>query len=102
LVPIGISKNGQNIAVMNGPVVGNGVAAYGGTVLPYGAYNAATQAPRQAQTAVATYTYKNQEVLIALNKLTGQDFGFDIEAWGNWMNRNFNPNPKRERKVPQP
>ncbi len=101
MVPVGISKNGQNVAVMNGPVVGPGVAAYGATVVPYGAFANSLQGPRPPEPAVAVYAYKNVEVLNALAKLTGQDFGFDAEAWLNWLSRS-NPNPKRARKVPQP
>ena len=41
--PVGFSENGQNFAVMNGPVVGPGVAAYGATVVPYGAFATASR-----------------------------------------------------------
>jgi len=103
MAPLGVTKNG-NVAVMTPPVVGNGVVAYGATVVPYGTFAAGANppAPRLPEPAVATFTYKNVEVLKALEKLTGQDYGYDSDAWANWLSRSFNFNPKKTRRVPQP
>ena len=35
-------------------------------------------------------------------KLTGEDFGYDVEAWRRWVTRSFNPHPRPSRRVPQP
>lgn len=51
---------------------------------------------------VETFSYRNVEVLGALQKLTGQDFGFDADAWHRWITRSFNPHPNPVRRVPQP
>jgi hypothetical protein len=105
MVPLGFSKNG-NVAAVGTPVVSPyGGVAYAATVVPYGTFQAGTlpTAPRLPEPGVATVTYKNVEVLKALEKLTGQDFGYDSEAWANWFSRSANTNPsKKTRKVPQP
>jgi len=103
LAPLGVTKNG-NVAVLTPPVVGNGVVAYGAAVVPYGTFaaGASPPAPRLPEPGVATFTYRNIEVLKALEKLTGQDFGYDAEAWMNWLSRAANSNPKKPRRVPQP
>jgi hypothetical protein len=104
MVPLGFSKNGNVAAVMTPPVVGDGVVAYGATVVPYGTFAAGAdpRIQRLPEPAVATFAYKNVEVLKALEKLTGQDYGYDSEAWANWLSRSFNSNPKKTRRVPQP
>ena len=47
-------------------------------------------------------SYQNVEVLSALVKLTGRDFGYDRAAWRNWLNTSFRPDPEPVRRVPQP
>jgi hypothetical protein len=103
LAPVGVTKNG-NVAVLTPPVVGNGVVAYGAAVVPYGTFAAGANppAPRLPEPAVATFSYKNVEVLKALEKLTGQDYGYDSDAWITWLSRSSNFNPKKIRHVPQP
>jgi hypothetical protein len=46
--------------------------------------------------------YRNAEVLGALERLTGQHFGFDLAAWRRWVNTSFRPEPEPARQVPQP
>jgi len=46
--------------------------------------------------------YRNPQVLAALVKLTGQDFGWDVAAWRNWVRTSFNSEPTPARRVPQP
>jgi hypothetical protein len=48
------------------------------------------------------YTTQNVEVLAALVKLSGRDFGFDAAAWRNWLNTSFKPEPEPLRRVPEP
>ena len=40
-----------------------------------------SQINTQPEPRVVTFTYRNTEVLAALQKLTGQDFDYDIAAW---------------------
>lgn len=92
------------------PAVGPGAVAYPIGVVPY--YSAApgfipggtgVMPSKPIQDAhVETYTYRNIEVLNALQKLTGQNFGYDIAAWRQWITRSFNPHPNPRRRVPQP
>jgi hypothetical protein len=51
---------------------------------------------------IITLRFQNVEVLAALVKLTGQDFGFDITAWQRWVSSDFHPDPTPVRRVPQP
>jgi hypothetical protein len=91
------------------PMVSNGAVAAGMGVVPY--YAAPSFVPggnyagpgRPIQDAhVETFTYRNVEVLGALQKLTNQDFGYDVQAWRRWVTRSFNPHPRPSRRVPQP
>jgi hypothetical protein len=106
-----IAYNGIAAAYMTGPVVGPGVAAYGATVVPnvYGfTPSGAPFGPgvgggyRPPQPALVGYTSRNVEVLGALSRMTGQDFGYDVASWRAWVTRSFNPRARPERKAPQP
>ncbi len=48
--------------------------------------SAARSTPRPSP-GVVTFTYRNTEVLAALQKLTGQDFDYNVAAWREWMSR---------------
>jgi hypothetical protein len=107
LVPRAYSNFG--VVVSTPPAVSNGAIAAGMGVIPY--YAAPSLVPggnyagpgRPIQDAhVETFTYRNVEVLGALQKLTGQDFGYDVDAWRRWVTRSFNPHPHPARRVPQP
>ena len=92
--------------------VSNGAIAYGLMAAPY--YPMGARASRATglghgrpvkagpEPKVVTFTYRNVEVLAALQRLTGQDFGYDVDSWRRWVARSFNPNPKPARRVPQP
>ena len=41
------------------------------------------------------FTYQNVEVLAALVKLTGHDFGYDGAAWRHWLSTSSGPTPTR-------
>ncbi len=92
---------------MTPPAVSQGAIAFGATVVP--AYQisgnlnlvAGTQIP-VPEPRVVPFTYRNVEVRAALQKLTGEDFGYDMASWRNWISHKFNPNPKPLRRVPQP
>jgi hypothetical protein len=105
LVPIGFNNGGA--AFMTQPVVGPGVVAYGtlsvpGYAMPGLGLTTGGQINTQAEPRVVTFTYRNTEVLAALQRLTGQDFGYDIAAWRQWVSREYNPTPRQARRVPQP
>jgi hypothetical protein len=102
-----IAWNGSSIAYLTGPVVGPGVAAYGAVGVP--AYGMAPIAGLPAQPSgrgpipkLVPVTYQNVEVLAALVKLTGRDFGYDVDSWKRWMTTSFKREAKPTRSVPQP
>ncbi|MHC5542626.1 HEAT repeat domain-containing protein, partial [Singulisphaera rosea] len=104
-----IYTNGSSLGLLTGPVVGPGVVAYGATQVPWvnsgfslSAGGASPSSPRGPEAKVATYTFRNVEVLSALVRLTGQDFGYDIATWKRWAATSFHPDRTPVRKVPQP
>jgi hypothetical protein len=108
---LGLTKSGI-AAYLTAPAVGPGAVAYGGTVGPFFPYanspvggpgmTAGTQSSAVPEPRLATFSFQNLEVLTALQKLTRQDFGFDIDAWRVWVNREFNANARPARRVAQP
>jgi HEAT repeat protein len=102
-----LAYNGSNIALQTPPVVSQGAVAYGIVTAPFyapslGLGNVGAQINNQPEPGVVTFTYRNVEVLAALEKMTGQDFGYDIAAWRHWASREFNPAPKPTRRVVEP
>ncbi len=129
MVPSGVTYNGPALEMSAGglvpraannsgmvfttpPLVSNGAVAYGMMAVPYYAMGSPSTGPTGLnlgaplkggpEPKVVTFTYRNVEVLAALQKLTGQDFGYDVDSWRRWVARSFNPNPKPARRVPQP
>lgn len=105
LVPIGVNNGGA--AFLTPPAVAPGVVAFGTLSTPAYAMpglglSSGAQINTQPEPRVVTFTYRNTEVLAALQKLTGEDFGYDIAAWRRWVSREYSPTPKASRKVPQP
>lgn len=106
LTPVAYSQN--NIALMTPPVVSAGAVAYGVTSAPFYGQSVGINGPaggltiRAPEPRVVTYTFRNVEVLGALQKLTGQDFGYNIRAWKQWTAHDFNPAPKPGRRVVEP
>jgi hypothetical protein len=110
LTPVGMTNSGMFFRTP--PVVSNGAAAFGLVGVPNyemvpGMYPGAglsvgAQIKQGPEPRVATFTYRNVEVLTSLQKLTGQDFGYDVDAWHDWVSRSFNPHPRPARHVPQP
>lgn len=109
-IPYGapIYTNGSSLGILTPPVVGPGVVAYGATQVPW--VNAAPSlamgggllGSRGPIPRIMSYSYQNVEVLGALVKLTGQDFGYDIPAWQRWLRTEFQPEREPARKVNQP
>jgi hypothetical protein len=108
LIPRGFNNFGGVYSTP--PAVSTGAVASGLIGVPYyalppsaipgGNYVGPSKPPQDAH--VEVFTYRNVEVLGALQKLTGEDFGYDVEAWRRWVTRSFNPNPRPSRRVPQP
>jgi len=98
-----LAMNNNNAVVLTPPAVSNGVVAYGATGVPTGLVlgNVGAQI-RQPEPRAVTFSYRNEEVLSALQKMTHQDFGYDIQAWRDWVSRQYNPEPRPARRVPQP
>ena len=97
------------------PASASGASAYGSSPLPlpnsgYGPSAAGigvsagggAPATRGPFPRLVRVTYRNPQVLAALVKMTGQDFGYDVDAWRAWVRTSFNPEPAPSRRVPQP
>ena len=121
-----IAYNGSSIGYLNGVAVGPGSVAFGASAVPAyalppipGALSFLTSGPppgasmgvgaggglnasRGPTNRMVSYTFQNTEVLAALVKLTGQDFGYNVSSWKNWLRTSFKPDPLPARRVPQP
>jgi hypothetical protein len=101
-----LAYNNSNIALLTPPVVSAGAVAYGVTTAPlYGpslGLGTVGVPIRQPEPRLVTFTYRNVEVLAALQKMTGQDFDYDIDSWRQWVAHDFNPAPKPARRVVEP
>ena len=100
-----IAYNGSSVGYLTGPAVGPGIVAYGATGLPiypttgsYGGFSSS----RGPIPSLVTSKVRNVEVHTALLKLTGQDFGYDIDAWKSWLKTSYRANSAAAKKVPQP
>ncbi len=101
-------SGGQSIPILTGPAVGPGVVAFGATSVPASAFSGAglniggAGPNRGATPRMVAVNHQNTEVLAALVKLTGRDFGYDVASWQSWMQVAFKPNPIPAKRVPQP
>jgi len=97
---------GVSIPVLTPPAVGPGVVAFGATSVPYGALNGPTLSTgggsRGPTPRLVPIEHHNSEVLAALVKMTGQDFGYDILTWKRWIATSFRIETGPTRRVPQP
>lgn len=107
LTPVAVNRS--SMAVMTPAVVAPGVVARGFYSAPwydwppgFGIGAVGQQINNNPDAQVATFQYQNAEVLTALEKLTLQDFGYDVASWRAWVSRSFNPERKATRRVPQP
>jgi len=99
--------SGSSIAVPTGPAVGPGSVGFGAISVPYPGYGSTGvglggSGSRGPIPMTVPFSYQNVEVLSALVRLTGRDFGYDRAAWRNWLNTSFRPDPEPVRRVPQP
>lgn len=112
--------SGPSIPVITGPAVAPGAIAFGVTAVPFGAttglgvgagaapaanaggMGAPALVPRQVW---VPFLYQNVDVLAALELLSGENFGYDVETWRRWLRTDFRPpdrDQRPERRVPQP
>lgn len=97
--------NGSSIPILTGPVVGDGVVAFGGTSVPFygfGGFGVGGANPNRPTMRLVTSTFQNEAVLQALERLTGVSFGYDQIAWRRWIVREFRNDPAPGRRAPQP
>jgi len=105
LTPPAVAPGAVAFGAYSGPAYGIGLGGlglsdYGGAGLSVGGGTAG--ASRVPPMRYVTTTVQNVEVLAALDKLTGQNFGYDIDAWRRWVRTSFQPDPVPARQVPQP
>ena len=68
----------------------------------YGSMSLSTN-PNRPTMRVQTDVYRNEAVLLALRKLTGVDFGYEVNAWNRWVAQSYRPSSSTPgRRVPQP
>ena len=99
--------SGGSIAVPSGAVVGPNAVGIGATSVPYGAINNSGidlggGGSRVPVPRLVPIEHRNAEVLAALVKMTGRDFGFDIPTWKQWIATSFRVEARPVRRVPQP
>ena len=105
-----IAYNGSSVGVLTGAVAGPGSVAYGAAAIPYGtpSYNGLStnsgggSGGRSPTPKLVPISFQNVEVLAALVKMTGEDFGYNIPTWKRWVSTSFHPDPAPVRRVPQP
>jgi HEAT repeats len=105
----GIGTHGVSIPVLTGPVVGAGSVAYGATSVPYQtngvggtSFGVGQGGSRGPVPRLVPIEYRNDEVLAALVKMTGRNFGYDIPTWKQWVATSFKIESAPTRRVPQP
>jgi hypothetical protein len=94
-------------AMLNSVAVAPGAVGFGASAYPLytGAgvsYGGGQGTSPSLQPRFVRNTYRNAEVLNALERLTGQHFGYDPPTWRHWINTAFRPEPEPARQVPQP
>jgi hypothetical protein len=100
------SYSNRAIPIVTPPVVGPGAVGYGATSIPTGpgvgssiggGSSSSGPTPKLLQVE-----FRNDEVLAALVKMTGCDFGYNIPAWQQWMTTSFKVEAKPSRRVREP
>jgi HEAT repeats len=102
-----VSGGGPFLPLINSVAVAPGAVGFGASSYPLFTGSGITLAEppgmtRGYQPKIMSYTYRNVEVLNALEKLTGRNFGYDLNAWKHWVSTSFRPDPQPARRVPQP
>lgn len=96
----------QSIPVLTPPAVGSGSVAFGATSVPSGAFGGTSLGTgggsRGPVPRLVPVEHRNGEVLAALVKMTGRDFGYDIPTWKRWVATSFRIDAPPTRRVRQP
>ncbi len=108
----GFGQTNRSVAVITETKAAPGAVAFGVASVPISQYyqgigltvgsQASRPVPRQV---VRPYYQPNVEVLSALQQLTGENFGYDIQTWQRWIRAEFRlpePEVRAERQIPQP
>jgi hypothetical protein len=109
---VGGYQSGSSIPILTPPVVGPGTIAYGATSVPFNnnginggggtGFSVGSGGSRGPTPRLVPIEYRNDEVLAALVKMTGRDFGYDIPTWKQWVATSFKIDSAPTRRVPQP
>ncbi len=97
-----------SIPILTGPAVAPGAVAYGATSVPFIGANGSGYGvgsgggSRGSTLKLVPIEYRNDEVLRALIKLTGKDFGYDIPTWKQWLATSFKIDTPPARRVREP
>ncbi len=109
-----IAYNGSSVGYLTGAAVGPDSVGYGVSAAPaYPVVNAgpgipgvpnggSLTPPRVPVPKMLSVPVRNTEVLSALVKLTGNDFGYDVAAWKQWVQTSYESSPTPAKRVPQP
>ncbi len=103
--PTFISGGGPSVGVITGIAAGPGAIGFGAVGVPVFsgvAIGGGVAAPRLPEPRLVQYLYNNQDVLEALVKLTGVNFGYDQDAWKRWIATSFQVGDGPKRRIPQP
>jgi hypothetical protein len=99
------SYSSRSIPILTPPAVGPGAVAFGATSIPSGPGAGSSIGGGSSGGPVARMVQvenHNEEVLAALVKLTGRDFGYDVPTWKQWVATSFKVTTPPSRRVPEP
>lgn len=100
------SYSSRSLGVMTGVAMAPGAVAFGGAGVPFQNFGGGIgggggmQVTQQPQ--VVYDVLRNGLVLQALQKLTGKDYGYDVESWRRWVATSFRAREDAARRIPQP
>jgi hypothetical protein len=102
----GIGVSGRSIPIVT-PTVGPGVAAYGASSVPLNSFGTSPFSLGSGGSTgpvpkLVPIEYRNDEVLNALVKLTGQNFGYEMNTWKQWLASSFKIETAPTRRVREP
>jgi hypothetical protein len=102
-----IGYGGRSIPILTPPAVAPGAVAYGATSVPSsgfvgGNFNIGSGGSSGPTPKLLPIQYRNDEVLKALVKLTGRDFGYDMASWKQWLTTSFQVDKPPARRVSEP
>ena len=105
------SYSSRAIPILTPPAVGPGVVAFGATSIPSGpgpgssiggGGSFGSGSSRGPVARLVSIEHRNGEVLAALVKLTGRDYGFDVSTWKQWVTTSFKVATPPSRRVREP